>query len=265
MFTILKRTILLFSLALLSLIISCDSTESPGGDVTTVDVIFKALYNGDPLVMNNRYIYDGKEISFSKLQFYISDLSLVSENMEISINEIDFIDFTNNNINETDAINGIKVSKASIPVGNYEGIKLGIGVPSDLNENTPVDYSSSHPLGQASEYWSNWNSYIFSKLEGKFDQDGDPTILEGDILHHIGMDEMLREKEVTDLDIAVKTNTNTEVIIELDVFDILNGTSTNSSINLDLEGFTHTNPTDQGQVDLATKIANNWKSATSIR
>ncbi len=180
---------------------------------------------------------------------------------EVSMNEIDFIDFTDINVDMAGASEGYTISKLSLPVSNYDGLTMSIGVPSDLNENLPSDFSSSHPLARSSEHWSQWNSYIFSKLEGKYDEDNEPTQLEGNYVFHIGRDEMFRTIELDDLDIALKPDSGTRITVEIDVknlFRLSNGSY------LDLETQNEIHGDESGEA-LSLQISNNWLTAISIQ
>ncbi len=263
MHNILKLT--LFALSGISILfISSCTTDEPNGTVNPVDIVFKAMYDDRPLVINERYDLNGKEITITRFQFYISDLALKDGNMDVSINEIDFMDFTQKNISEAAALEGITVSRASVPIGEYDGLKLSIGVPSDLNEYVPADYSSSHPLGLGSEHWAAWNSYIFSKVDGRFDTNSEPTVLEGSIQYHLGTDDMFRKKEFSELDISIKEGAVKTIIIEIDAKKIFEN-GNNGYLDLATEGETHTNPNEPGQIELATRLADNWLNAIMIQ
>ena len=73
-------------------------------------------------------------------------------------------------------------------------MEFGIGVPSNLNNTTPLDYPISHPLGTDTQYYEDWDSYIFAKIEGIYDIDENGFDGE-DILFafHAGMDRVYQE------------------------------------------------------------------------
>ncbi len=240
---------------------SCDE-DFVKGDSSQIEIYFKATYNGAPLVMNDRYFYDGKELIFTKLQFYMSNLILKNGDKEVDLDEIELIDFTSTNTSPANASIGFRVVSGAIPVGSYDGLSFGIGVPSDYNSEKPTEFSSTHPLGQSSEYWDAWNSYIFSKIEGKYDEDGDGQDLETSIFYHIGMNEMFRTKTEIDLNIDVIKEEVTVIHVELEVVDIFNDNS--GMIDLSTNGTTHTNPNSAEEMALSNKVADNWVNAFDV-
>ncbi len=260
---ILKLAFLSLLISLLFITIGCDETNSSEGDITQVDVTFRAMYNEAPLEINERYDLDGRTIMIEKLSFYLADLSLKDGIKEFSISEIDFIDFTTTNTSQEGAAAGVQISKNTVPLGDFDGLSLSIGVPSDLNESVPSDFSSSHPLGRTSEHWSQWDSYIFSKIEGKYDTDGDPTQLEESFIFHVGTDPMFRIQEFTDMDITTKEGSSTSVELDIDVKELFR--SGTGYIDLTVENAIHSNPDNPEGFALASKISDNWKNSLILR
>ena len=134
-----------------------------------------ARYNSNPLIINKIYDYSGKKVRFTKLSFFVSDATNRREQIvgttSINMNGTELFDFTG----LTDSISALKgISKSfNISVASSDNIVLGIGVEQGKNSKKPKDFTSSNPLSDASYYWDSWNSYIFSKLEGLMDKDGD--------------------------------------------------------------------------------------------
>ena len=245
-------------LACLFVVSSCKEDLGGDGIVSTVDVRFRALMNGQPLQMNERYMYNGKEISFTNLRFFLSDLVLVKGTLEAGSQEIDLVNFTTNNTSPTAADNGITISNASIPSGTYDGLKFGIGVPSDLNAQSPADFSANHPL--SNDYWDTWNSYIFHKIEGRYDGDANPADLESSFVYHIGLDQYFREKTFSNLDIVVRENESTAIVIDIELMDILKNED-GSPFNFAAIGNIHS---EESLGTYTNLIANNWLGAFSL-
>ena len=86
---------------------------------------------------------------------------------------------------------GISFNIGDIPPGDYTGIRVGIGLNSELNSTNPGDYAAGHPLSD--NYWSAATGYIFSKIEGNADLNGDNNFSEG-ITYHSGANEFYQEK-----------------------------------------------------------------------
>lgn len=212
----------LLSLLLLSTIfffVACDKDPIQGEG--TVDLQFTANYDGQPLVMLDKYEYnDSLDVLFQRFNFYIAHIELVPEgatNGEM-LREIDFVDFDAHD-NADDAINGDWLNLTEVPEGRYTKIRFGLGVPADLNATGETDYPDSHPLGNDSHYWSAWGSYIFTMINGKVDTDGDGIFDDSSILYHTGADETYRTVELP-IDIEVKDQGNAVISLGINLHEL---------------------------------------------
>jgi len=257
-----KLTFLL--LAVSAIVFSCKK-DNPS---TTVNLHFKAMYGGVPLVMNSQYQYPdaaGKQVMIQQFNFYISDLVLLDENGgETKVLDVDFVDFTENTTT-ADAEIPASFTRANIPTGTYSGFRVGIGVPADENNASANQLSTGNPLRDtySSHFWSDWGSFIFMKSEGIYDYDGDGVIENnGDdhpYGHHCGTNEshasvtfsqpvVLEENNPTDLNFVVDL-----LRLYANDFGVLDfGDSTNL--------YTH-NPND---LTLAKELMGNFRFALTV-
>jgi len=185
------RNLAILAAALVLMSSSCRDSQ-PEGPSTNLDLQFVATYGDQPLVMYEKYDYnDTMKVFFERFNFFISDVSLVpvGSQAETEILDIDFVSF--DGVQDSLAANeGVTFSLTKVPVGSYARLRIGIGVPADLNID--ADYSPTHPLGahKESHYWSGWGSYIFAKIEGKGDTDGDGQYDDVAFSHHCGTNEL---------------------------------------------------------------------------
>jgi hypothetical protein len=182
------RKILFLVFVLPFLTVKC-SVEPVQPDCTGVlNLIFKPIINSKPFIINNVYELNGKKVRFSKLQFYSSSILTKILGNECNTNdEVIFVDLTTLD-DSLKATKGFSTYLKNRAPGNYSSISLGLGVNPVLNAKTPIDFPSSNPLSKSEEYWSGWKSYVFFKLEGLMDKDGDGTFETG-ITYHTGSDE----------------------------------------------------------------------------
>ena len=204
---------------------SCGKEPPLPIDTAAINLSFRATYAGEMLILNQQnYDYEGKAVRFSKVNFYLANLAAVNDDGETELSEIQFIDLTLTHNTATDAQKGTVINFSRVPVGSYKFLKFGIGVPADLNKTNPSDYSSSHPLGadNSGEYWEAWNSYIFAKIEGQYDEDGSGNFDGNDIsfAYHIGMDRVYKEIELDNI-INLNAGETTNLNFELDVRRLL--------------------------------------------
>ncbi|RMG79255.1 MAG: hypothetical protein D6714_16700 [Bacteroidetes bacterium] len=146
------------------------------GDTAPLELHFQAAFGNQPLASGIYFPYSEEiDISFDDFSLFVSDASLFdpASGFETELFEIGHLDFIPANIPTPGVVTHIQRDLAAVPVGEYTQFGLGIGVPPDLNLNTPSDYSMTHPLGNRDFYWSDLNTYIFVHIKGHFDLNND--------------------------------------------------------------------------------------------
>ncbi len=263
-----KNAILSSILSLFVWMSSCEKDPTPVGETAQFNLKFKTLFNGEPLIFNKAYTYQNTPFMVSKLQFYISNIELTEENdspdkpeIVTEIGDVVLIDLEDVNSDSLSAIQGKTLTFENIPVGTYNGVGFGVGVYQELNRQIPSDFSSSHPLSSSGNYWENWNSYIFVKLEGRIDTNGDGEFNEG-MLYHLGTDNLFSPISIKDGNIELVENGQATKSLVLELEKIFN--NGDSSIDINTEFFTHTNPNEPGQLNLSTKFMTNFIDAISV-
>jgi len=165
-----------FALVLL-LMVSCKPEPIIEEDRTaTIEVNFVAEYQNSPLIIFSQdYAYPelGNTFNVKKFQFLLTDLALLKSGTgdETELAEVELVEFTGMDTEDA-AIKGTAFAYESIPVGEYSGIRFGLGVNRELNKAESVsNYAAGEPL--TTGFWPGWGSYIFSMMEGNFDMTGD--------------------------------------------------------------------------------------------
>ena len=209
---------------------------------TDVELIFKGKYADEVLMINTDYDYDGNPIRFEQFNFYIANVVLVREIVgnpeETEMLEINFVDLSFKPADIEDATKGLVITAPNIPVGEYSGIKINLGVASDLNKTSWEDYGSGHPLRKPGHYWSAWNSFIFSKTEAKIDVDSDGTFSHK-LAYHTGGDEAYRSKFFAkDIslveDVTSKVSFTVDAKMMFDGIDVMTQTGTHNITDVEL-------------------------------
>lgn len=204
---------ILFSRLLLVFIIAavlgaCDKTDSsPEGKM---QLVFTPRFGTETFNTLQPYAYgDIQSIKFSKFDFYITGISLLSASGNTVLEDAGLIDITGSSASSaTLTLDGIKA-------GNYTGIKFSIGVIPEWNAKDPKDFKSANPLSSTSHYWEAWDSYIFSKIEGVLDTGGAKTYDLGFAIH-TGTDECLATLTVTK-NFTISEDQTTGLGLDLDV------------------------------------------------
>jgi hypothetical protein len=152
---------------------ACRPDQGPLLPTGIIEINFKVLYDGQPVVFQNgTYEYaDGKSISFEKFNFYLSNIALLSEsgNDETDLFDIKLIELTDTSMVAAEA--GRTFSRTGIPVGSYGGIRFDLGVPDDVNTSGGFPegkYFGAHPLNHADQYSESFGSFMFMRLEGLY-------------------------------------------------------------------------------------------------
>ncbi len=215
-----KNIIIFLTFSSLLLAASCGKENTNPIDTAKLNLSFRATYGGEALILEQKnYTYKGNPIRFTRINFYVSDMAAVNNDGETELAEIQFINLTETHKTQVDAEQGTVMTFSKVPVGTYNQLKFGVGVPADLNKTNPSDYSTSHPLGadNSGEYWEAWDSYIFAKIEGQFDTDGNG--FDGNDIsfaYHAGRDNLYSPIKL-DNSINLTAGNTTELVFELDI------------------------------------------------
>jgi hypothetical protein len=234
---------------------NCDCDQPPTSELT---VTFKATYDGQPLVKNQKYDYDNFKAQFTRFNTYISNFSLISEGGDVfNLSEITWVDFTPDFASGDNAVD--VTVKFDAPQAKYRTVKMGFGVPEELNKKRPSDFEAGHPLSLENEYWSGWKSYIFNKIEGEADSDNNGA---SDLFlsYHSGSDPVYREYEFP-LNFEVGT-TPAALTVELDLKRLFN--ADNTWFDMAAPGNQATS-NDISDIRVATILMNNFDNATTVK
>ncbi len=234
-----------------------DNAQDLTGDVT---INFKANFKNQPLLMyGDVYNYEaGMDLRFQLFQFYVSHLKLIRDMADtisggeelIDIALVSFKDITSQQLAEE----GISITIEDVPAGNYKGLEMGLGVSDDFNMTQPGDYAAGHPLSD--NYWTAATGYIFSKIEGNADLNGDGDFTEK-LTFHTGASELYKEKVFIE-DFRVGQGTPLQFEFNIDLYKVL---AKSSNEFLDFRQITqdHTN-----DMEIASFIFENLANAMSL-
>lgn len=201
----------LFALGVLSaLFIACDRDDDDDSPSTnTYQFTIIPMYNGEAMQTYKEYPYgDDEKITFTRIKFFISDLVLSKDGEEAVNLPIQSFNFEADFSEKEAAERGNSIDLGALTPGQYQ-LSFGIGVNDALNAQNPSDFSTDHPLGDGSDYWGPWGSYIFTKHEGihKGAQDSVTTFI-----YHTGSDACYNTLE----QMVELTASNDEIVLSVD-------------------------------------------------
>jgi hypothetical protein len=236
---------------------ACKDEDEPV--VTPTDnltITFRATYDGELLEKYKNYPYGDKTILFDRFNTYLSDLALVNGATEVKLSDIEWLNFTPDLTSDNKSV---EISyKFSVPTGNYTSLKMGYGVSAPLNAKNPSNFPTDHPLYVESEYWSGWESYIFTKVQGEIDLDNNDAP-ETNLFYHCGSDAVYNVASIN-APIVISDASNLTVEFDLKKMFTFDGQL------LDL-----TVPTNQttshssSNIALGLKMMTNFKNATVLK
>lgn len=205
-----------FQILLLSFLVltqlSCSKEETQNLNQGSLEISLRATYGTDALVTGKNYPYFNRGvIQINKSEFFMSDLSLKRSDTTIVLKEIEYISLAEHHSSPAKAMVGLKLRFDDIPVGEYDALSFLIGLTEARNQTSPADYSASHPMGEGIRYWAGGNSYMFSKLEGLFND----SLSTYHYFYHSGLDAARRTFEWRHT-ISIQGGQTTGLILYLD-------------------------------------------------
>ncbi len=154
-FTPITKILIFLSISILSCTKGIIPPESG-----SININIGYTVNGNNLLFDtiNYTNFSGNNLSINKLEYYISEISLIGNSTAYSSNKIQYI-----NAFET-ATNILTID--SIPLGTYTGIKFRVGIKPEYN----LSYFLPPTINNTNMAWPTpmGGGYHFLKLEGHF-------------------------------------------------------------------------------------------------
>ncbi|WP_236973858.1 MbnP family protein [Membranihabitans maritimus] len=215
-----KRLLIVFFA--LAFLFSCEKEDIQKGGSLTLE--FRLLYDGQVVSTPEKEyeLNDSITLRFSKVSYYLSDLQLNIDStnyldLDTEGDNIFHISFLQTILGDAIPEPGVTLNFNNLPNGNYSSVSFGLGVAPAFNSSEPSNFISNHPLSFSSEYWSPWESYIFSKIEGEFSVSGGES---ESLALHTGSDQAYREIQVRG-NLSLSENSDKVLRIDLDLKEVL--------------------------------------------
>lgn len=250
-----------FFLALAAFAMSSGCKKDPDG-TGNLTLRFKGKVGTEPMVLyqTKGIMPDGDTLTMQLLNFFLCDIRLVAESGDtVLVDTVEFVDFAKNHLNATTAVDGESFVIKNIPTGNYTKILLGIGVSPSLNAQDPGNFPSTSPLGDVGNYWTAWNSYIFSRVEGNVKSSAGTT----PFLYHTGVDGTYQERGFTQA-IEIQKDATDELVFELDAKKIF-FTDAGATIDIENNQVTHSGAVGTNDYRLALDVIRNLSDALKVQ
>nr|MBS0037367.1 hypothetical protein [Saprospiraceae bacterium] len=259
------KNLFLYSLLLLSslFLISCGDDDDNGADaVGTLEIFFEPVYgdSGDLINRTSNFDYpDGHEIRIVVSELFLGDLKVGTGSEEFILSDIEYIDLSDPVLDQSSGLTDKFIAFDNVPAGAYNFLEFGIGVPPALNAMNPSDFGSTNPLSQSSLYWDAWDSYIFSKLEGRMDLAGDGSFSHL-FAYHSGGDEVYRILQAQNFPVEIRSGETTRIKLTIDHNKLL---VRGADDYMDIENKPAAHST--GHLDIMNYLADNYGSAFTLQ
>lgn len=184
-----KPLFTIISIAVALTVIACGDDEPLASASTApVTVSFLGTVGGDALAMETD-TYEAPGVAggyrLSRLSFFLSDVELLTDTPDGELGTDDLrrdVAYV-----ELGADGRGTLQLEGVPKGEYVGMRFNLGLTAEQDALQPKDFAADHPLAETSEYWVDWGSYIFLKVEGRADtlDDGRARFDQG-FVYHVG-------------------------------------------------------------------------------
>lgn len=193
-----------------------EETPSTGTVATTID--FLAKYDDADLAIQ-RIAYDyptGAKLKVTLFQYYLSDLELLPADggAPVRLADIELIRY------QSAAEEAITSRTYEVPVGDYVGLRFGLGVKPALNAQDPQNFAADYVLNE-NEFWSAAARYVFAKIEANADLEDDGTFDTG-LSYHLGSDALYTTVTFTG-DFSVSEAAAPRLLVAADVLRAMSG------------------------------------------
>lgn len=254
-----------YSVALLiSLILFGCKSDVPPFELVEQDpkvvLHYSLVNNGDEIGVGDAFKdNDGWILSLSTLKFYLSDIALIEGGELTEISEVELVDIAGQG-NENGFTNAYTYI---IPKGDYDQLKMSVGLRSDLNSTDPTLMAADNPLSlQGGMYWDWATMFVFTMMEAKVDTNGDQQ-LDETIAFHTGLDSCFRPEETYPLVFNLPAFAKDTIHIDID-WNKLMYPESGEQIDLSTLPFFHANVDDEA-LQASRVFTDNFVNAISIR
>lgn len=252
-----------------SLLISANAftaCKKPDGGTGNLKITIKGMYDTETLILyqqNYTHPENDDELTVQVLNFFMSNVKIVAgDTGEIVLRDVEYINLENNHTEVGTANQGESFTIKNICVGEYTGIIFGVGLDSATNSTTPSDYKSSSPLANNGNYWAAWDSYIFSRLEGKYKASNHSTTIP--FLYHTGVGDAYQQRRLSKR-FSIEKNTETELVLILDMKKVFYPDNTDNQIDISRNNVSHSGRVGTVEYEVALKSIRNIANALSIQ
>lgn len=234
---------ILTALLFLSVVFLGSCKEKPG-DEGSLRLTLAPYVGNVPLTLGaEQDAGNGMKYKIEVVRYYVDNVSLVdAANESHKVADVMLVDASSPETQTVEAV---------LPVGNYTGVKVGVGLDATRNAEDPATFGNEDPQSTFhGMYWTWASKYIFLKFEGWVDTTGTGNQYDHAFLYHCGLDEVYQSVQVSK-SIDILSEETLEMELKLDLHKVLFGSD---PVDVVSDFITHS--TDN--LDLATRVVANF-------
>ncbi len=222
-------------LALGALFFSCEDDEDPiVNSSVDLTVNFAAEYDGQDLaIQSGTYDYPtGGELKVQRFQYYVSDLQLLPADggSPVILSEIELIAYA------SAVDDNVEERVYTVPAGTYRGIRFGLGVKPELNNQPPSNFSANDPLNE-NEFWNDRARYVFSKIEANADLSADGRF-DTAVTLHMGSNDLYQMVTVEN-EFTLGADATDAVTVTADILEAMGGQTETYDLSVEANRIVH--------------------------
>lgn len=239
----------------------CKDPEPVAPEEGSLELSLRPVINGQDFQPDVAYENpSGRQFFLNLFKLYLADITLIKANgEEVLLSEVELYDLAEpgNDLAST----GVGTSRTfEVEVGDYQGIRFGIGVPARYNLNDPAEFGAEHPLSTFNGmHWSWASGYRFVVMEGRMDgsPQADGVLLAHPLAYHTGLDTLYRSItfDQSGHGFSLEADERERFVVQLDINRMFfSQTDTLDMLNRNLS---HTMPPNSPEYFIAEEITNN--------
>lgn len=187
------RTFFLPALVAALFLTGCDADSMDSKEDVDLTLRLQGMFGSQQLVAGTTYDHNGTNVTVSTARVYLSDFVLTTtDGQEITVTTdpvtVPAKDENDNDVTHT-VTDKIVLTKhdmgmedyhfGTVPEGDYSSISFRIGIVGQDNRVDASQVPATHPLAKQTDKNNHWNwanGYIYLRLDGQVDTDGDGTV-----------------------------------------------------------------------------------------
>ena len=175
------------------LFLGCDADPMHSNDEVDASLMVQGMFGSTPLSTGTVYDHNGAKVDVSAARIYLSDIVLTtadgqevtftSDPVAVPAKDEDGNDITHTLTNKVVlAKNDLGMQESHLgtaPAGDYSSVSFRIGIVGQDNRVDASQLPATHPMAKQTDKNNHWSwaaGYIYLRLDGQVDTDGDDVV-----------------------------------------------------------------------------------------